>query len=534
MGSAECDLQLFADSNTWLEHELQNHRWSWVCTLCRAGSFRSSDLFRAHVDEAHPSLTESETHLLSQASRRPLNLIPATDCPFCDEWEAKIRASIQKQEGTTTGSAPATRVTELPEGACEDQSRTDVIVVECSQFRKHVGLHMEQLALFAIPRTAGQEHDSSRGSSHAAQPSIPEFTSNASEAELSWLPDPPLHLAAFEGDVKEVERLLNDGADVEASGETWGTALSAAETGGHTQLVALLRSWQSNNLRPPVSQAQESMTENKLQGSIAFGQPYLPRFSYFVPVPPEERLGRFITPSLQLTNILGSGAFGVIYAAIDRKDEAKYAVKCLSKLNADGTALDRRQQGFQVREIRLHYLASDHPNVVSLLKIIDNPDCIYMIMEYCPEGDLFFNITECGAYVGKDEVCKRAFLQILDAVEHCHSIGIYHRDLQPKNFLVADGGKTLKLTDFGLATTNDRSEEYGCGSTCYISPGTCYLDDQRCHLALKDLTDACKRRMFGSLIEKAVLLLCAKRCLVPRCHSSQPNDRKESVEASLV
>ena len=191
----------------------------------------------------------------------------------------------------------------------------------------------------------------------------------------------------------------------------------------------------------------------------------------YVPVAPEERLGRYLTPTLQLRDILGTGAYGVVYSAVDVTDNIQYAVKCLSKFNPDGTPLDRRQLAFQTREIRLHYLASGHPNVVSMLKIIDNPDCIYVILEYCPEGDLFFNITECGHYVGKDQLAKRAFLQILDAVEHCHSLGIYHRDLKPENILVSDHGETVKLADFGLAIAADRSEDYGCGSTFYMSPG---------------------------------------------------------------
>jgi serine/threonine protein kinase len=168
---------------------------------------------------------------------------------------------------------------------------------------------------------------------------------------------------------------------------------------------------------------------------------------------------------------VGTGAYGVVYSAVDTKTGVRYAVKCLSKLNADGTPLDRRQIAFQTREIRLHYLASTHANVVSILKIIDYPDCIYVVLEYCPEGDLFYNITERGQYVGKDELAKKVFLQILDAVEHCHSLGIYHRDLKPENILVTDRGETVKLADFGLATSAERSEDYGCGSTFYMSPG---------------------------------------------------------------
>jgi serine/threonine protein kinase len=220
---------------------------------------------------------------------------------------------------------------------------------------------------------------------------------------------------------------------------------------------------------PPPSPVYEQQAS--LQHQIAAIQPCQARY---VPVAPEERLGRFLG-QYQLTDILGTGAYGVVYSAIDVKTGIRYAVKTLSKYNADGTPLDKRQVAFQHREIRLHNLASAHPNVVSMLKIFNDPDCIYVILEFCPEGDLFYNITECGQYVGKDDLAKSVFLQILEAVEYCHSLGIYHRDLKPENILVSNHGETVKLADFGLATSTARSEDYGCGSTFYMSPGRAFL-----------------------------------------------------------
>ncbi|KAF2687352.1 kinase-like protein [Lentithecium fluviatile CBS 122367] len=180
---------------------------------------------------------------------------------------------------------------------------------------------------------------------------------------------------------------------------------------------------------------------------------------------PEDRLGQVLAGRLQLTGILGVGAYGVVYTAVDIHTNTPYAVKALNKLG-----LEPRQQKFQQREIQLHHQASVHPNVVSLVKIMDAPDCTYVVIEYCPEGDLFSNITEQGKYVGNDALAKRAFLQILDAVEYCHSIGIYHRDLKPENVLVTDGGMTCKLADFGLATNDHITSDFGCGSTFYMSP----------------------------------------------------------------
>ncbi|KOS22343.1 Negative regulator of sexual conjugation and meiosis [Escovopsis weberi] len=190
----------------------------------------------------------------------------------------------------------------------------------------------------------------------------------------------------------------------------------------------------------------------------------------FAPIEPEDRLGVLLEGKLELIDILGTGAYGVVYEAVDIHTRIHYAVKCLSKFNPDGTPLERRQKSYQQREIQLHYLASAHPNVVSVMKIVEDADSIYVILEYCPEGDLFLNITERGQYVGNDALVKSVFLQILDAVEHCHRLGIYHRDLKPENILVSNNGLTVKLADFGLATSDERSEDYGCGSTFYMSP----------------------------------------------------------------
>jgi serine/threonine protein kinase len=181
---------------------------------------------------------------------------------------------------------------------------------------------------------------------------------------------------------------------------------------------------------------------------------------------PEDRLGCILANRLELISILGVGAYGVVYQAVDIYTNELYAVKALPK-----HGLDPRQQRFQRGEIAMHYQASQHPNVVSLMRILDSPDCTFVVIEYCPEGDLFSNITERGRFVGDDRLAKHVFLQLLDAVQFCHSLGIYHRDLKPENVLVTDDCHTVKLADFGLATTDKVTTDFGCGSTFYMSPG---------------------------------------------------------------
>ncbi|GAA5889215.1 hypothetical protein JCM16303_004352 [Sporobolomyces ruberrimus] len=184
---------------------------------------------------------------------------------------------------------------------------------------------------------------------------------------------------------------------------------------------------------------------------------------------------------LEFVSILGLGAYGVVYLARDIAARPLsqpasrahpqlgnlplYAVKCLNKVG-----LDSRQRAFQRREIALHGLASRHPNVVSLHNVIEEETCIYVVLQFCEEGDLFGMITERQRYLGNDELIRRVFLQIIDSVEYCHSKGIFHRDLKPENILCLEDGKKVMLADFGLATGEKASGDFGCGSTFYMSP----------------------------------------------------------------
>ncbi|BEJ11665.1 hypothetical protein CspHIS471_0201250 [Cutaneotrichosporon sp. HIS471] len=118
----------------------------------------------------------------------------------------------------------------------------------------------------------------------------------------------------------------------------------------------------------------------------------------------------------------------------------------------------------------LHTLASSHPNIAAIHKVLHDDDYTYIVMDYIPGGDLFSMIADRGRYIGDDELVRSVFLQIVDAVRHCHDMGIYHRDLKPENILCSADGTKVFLADFGLATTEPISRDFGCGSTFYLSP----------------------------------------------------------------
>ncbi|CAO3599334.1 unnamed protein product [Absidia cylindrospora] len=196
--------------------------------------------------------------------------------------------------------------------------------------------------------------------------------------------------------------------------------------------------------------------------------------------------GHIIDQKYQIHRLLGAGAYAQVYLAqdildSDDDDTSWYAIKTLPP------CLDAKQRGLQRTEIGLHARLSSHPNIISLHQVIRVPpsSCLdsvttHMVLEYSPEGDLFTCITERNLYANQPLMIQHVFLQLIHAVRHCHQSGVYHRDLKSENILVFDGGWTVKLGDFGLATTDPISKDYGCGSTFYFSP-ECQgdLDEQR-------------------------------------------------------
>lgn len=82
----------------------------------------------------------------------------------------------------------------------------------------------------------------------------------------------------------------------------------------------------------------------------------------------------------------------------------------------------------------------------------------------------YIYIPKADRYMKINALIRKTFLCLLDAVENCYRLGIYHRDFRTENILVSgyEGDNTL-LTDFGLATTDAVSFDHRCKSTFHIS-----------------------------------------------------------------
>ncbi|TFL04746.1 kinase-like domain-containing protein [Pterulicium gracile] len=173
-----------------------------------------------------------------------------------------------------------------------------------------------------------------------------------------------------------------------------------------------------------------------------------------------------------LHETLGKGAFGRVFRGEmvrPNNQHTQFAVKVLRKAQA-GT----RAGIAQATEQALHCNMGEHPNVSSLHFADADEEFTYLIMDYCPGGSLHeFIGSNKVTFVGNDEMVKRVFGQILDAVHHCHSNGVYHRDLKPDNILMSKDGAQAFVTDFGLSSSA-RSGWHAVGTLPYQAPECIY------------------------------------------------------------
>ena len=171
---------------------------------------------------------------------------------------------------------------------------------------------------------------------------------------------------------------------------------------------------------------------------------------------------------LQLLDCIGRGSFGAVYRARDLTGESTslLAVKVIPK---------NCKIHYHWREAAIHGRAHAHPNVITMCRYFHDQLFIYIVLEYCPGGDLWRAIIEKKVFRGNDALVKTVFLQIIDGLQYCHDNGIYHRDLKPNNILISPDFRKVWLSDFGLSTEARFSFSFYTGTQQYRSPGTNYL-----------------------------------------------------------
>ncbi|XP_068219010.1 maternal embryonic leucine zipper kinase-like [Palaemon carinicauda] len=166
----------------------------------------------------------------------------------------------------------------------------------------------------------------------------------------------------------------------------------------------------------------------------------------------------------ELHETIGSGGFAKVKLATHVLTGEKVAIKIM----------DKKQLGDDLPRIYLEIEAMKqltHQHICKLYQVLETDMKIFMILEYCPGGELFDYIVEKDRL--QEDEARLFFRQITSAVAYIHNMGYAHRDLKPENLLL-DDDQNLKLIDFGLCANPaggmDQHLATCCGSPAYAAP----------------------------------------------------------------
>ncbi|XP_034746209.1 serine/threonine-protein kinase DCLK1-like isoform X2 [Etheostoma cragini] len=172
----------------------------------------------------------------------------------------------------------------------------------------------------------------------------------------------------------------------------------------------------------------------------------------------------YISDRYKVGRMLGDGNFAVVRECVEHSTGREYALKIINKGKCRGKEHMIQNEVAILRRVK-------HPNIVLLIEEMDTYSELYLVMELVKGGDLFDAITSANRYTERD--ASGMLYNLANAIKYLHSLNIVHRDIKPENLLVyehADGSKSLKLGDFGLATVVDGPLYTVCGTPTYVAP----------------------------------------------------------------
>ncbi|ERN03738.1 hypothetical protein AMTRI_Chr05g65760 [Amborella trichopoda] len=162
---------------------------------------------------------------------------------------------------------------------------------------------------------------------------------------------------------------------------------------------------------------------------------------------------------------IGEGTFAKVKFAQNTETGENVAMKVMAK----STILRHKMVDQIKREISIMKLVR-HPNIIRLREVLASRTKIYIILEFITGGELFDKIVDQCKLSERES--RRYFQQLIDAVDYCHSKGVFHRDLKPENLLL-DAQGNLKISDFGLSALPQQGVDLlhtTCGTPNYVAP----------------------------------------------------------------
>lgn len=175
-------------------------------------------------------------------------------------------------------------------------------------------------------------------------------------------------------------------------------------------------------------------------------------------------IGSLVDGKYKILNKVGQGGMSVVYLAMNEKANKQWAVKEVRK---DGVLdFESVKQGLVAETDILKKLS--HPNLPSIIDVIDTEDSFIIIMDYIQGNSLNRALEEFGAQP-QDMVIAWA-KQLCDVLGYLHSRNpaIIYRDMKPANVMLKPDGN-ITLIDFG--TAREYKEKNLADTTCLGTVG---------------------------------------------------------------
>jgi hypothetical protein len=155
--------------------------------------------------------------------------------------------------------------------------------------------------------------------------------------------------------------------------------------------------------------------------------------------------------------LLGRGSYGSVRLCSYKSTSHLMACKTIDKVDMEDSYYDLqdRQACMIRREVKMHQLCSDHPNVVRMLGLFEDDAAVHILMEYCDAGSLSALLQQSFPQGLPVNAAAVGMKQLAEALCWIHGKNIVHRDIKPGNILVATEARSsvtrLKVADFGFA-----------------------------------------------------------------------------------
>ncbi|NXI62223.1 NEK3 kinase, partial [Anseranas semipalmata] len=167
----------------------------------------------------------------------------------------------------------------------------------------------------------------------------------------------------------------------------------------------------------------------------------------------------------EVLKVLGEGSFGRALLVHHKSSDQKYAMKEIRLPMSSSDVENSRKEAILLAKMK-------HPNIVAYKESFEADGHLYIVMEYCDDGDLMQKIKHQRGKLFPEDTILHWFVQMCLGVKHIHDKRVLHRDIKSKNIFLTQNGK-VKLGDFGSARLLAHPVSYACtyvGTPYYVPP----------------------------------------------------------------